>query len=142
MICGFCEEPGHHQDGCIKHGPPFWPDWHTKKVKQFNAEHGAHPKNSAKAISPPPPPKALFETNLRTLQMIGKQVTSELEQQLDDNTEGNMLMHRAIAVRPVHSDCTNQVIIQDQFDAQNESGSAYALGSDTSSTLPYNDLKL
>ena len=42
-------------------------------------------------------------------------------------------MCKAIAVRHVQSNDANQVIVQDQFDAQSESGSIYALGLDTSS---------
>ena len=34
-------------------------------------------------------------------------------------------MHRAIPVRHVQSEDANQVIIQDQFDAQSEYGSTY-----------------
>ena len=37
IICGFCEEPCHHQDDYIKCGPCFWPDWHAKKGEQLNA---------------------------------------------------------------------------------------------------------
>ena len=51
-------------------------------------------------------------------------------------------MCKAIAVRHVQSDNANQVIVQDQFDIQSESGSVYALGSDTSNELIYNDLEL
>ena len=142
IICGFCEEPGHHRDGCIKRGPPFWPDWHAKKVEQFNAKHGSRPEQKSDA-APPPPPKARFQPNLRTLQTTVEQVVGELEQQLEDNNaEGEALMCKAIAVRHVQSDDANQVIVQDQFDAQSDSGSVYALGSDTSSDLAYDDLEL
>ena len=72
MICGFCEDSGHHQDGCIKRGPPFWPDWHAKKVKQFNATHGLQPKKSLSYIPTPPPQKSRFEPNLRAIQMMNK----------------------------------------------------------------------
>ena len=51
-------------------------------------------------------------------------------------------MCKAIAVRHVQSDDANQVIVQEEFDAQSDSGSAYALGSETSSELAYNDLEL
>ena len=60
----------------------------------------------------------------------------------DNNAEGEALMCKAIAVRHVQSDDANQVIVQDQFDAQSDSGSVYALGSDTSSDLAYDDLEL
>ena len=53
-----------------------------------------------------------------------------------------MLIHRAMAVRHVHSDDSSQVIIQDQFDAQSESGGVYALSPDTSSELAYDNLEL
>ena len=77
------------------------------------------------------------------LQTAVEQVVSKLEQQLDDNnTEVEALMCKAIGVRHVQSDDANQVIVQDQFDAQSDSGSVYALGSDTSSNLAYNDLEL
>ena len=51
-------------------------------------------------------------------------------------------MHCATAVHHVQSEDTNQVIIQVQFDAQSESGSVYALSSDTSSELAYNNMEL
>ena len=103
MICGFCEEPGHHRDGCIKRGPPFRPDWHAKKVEQFNAKHGSHPEQKSEA-APPPPPKARFQPNLCTLQTTVEQVVGELEQQLDDNNaEGEDLMCKELAVCHVQS---------------------------------------
>ena len=74
--------------------------------------------------------------------MTVKQVTSELEQQLNDNTECEALMHHAIAVCHVKSEDANQVIIHDKFYAQSESGSVYALGTDTSSELIYGNLEL
>ena len=51
-------------------------------------------------------------------------------------------MCKATAVRHVLSDNANQVIVPDQFDAQSDHGSVYALGSDTSSNLAYGDLEL
>ena len=51
-------------------------------------------------------------------------------------------MHRAIAVHHLKMDEDHQVIAEDQFDGQSESGSVYALGSDTSSKLAYDDLEL
>ena len=46
-------------------------------------------------------------------------------------------MCKAIEVCHIQSDDTNQVIVQDEFDAQSESRSVYALGLDTSSELAY-----
>ena len=142
VICNFYDKPGHHQDGYIKRGPPSWPDWYTQKVEQFNTTHGLQSKKSSKDIATPPPPKPCFEPNLQAIQTTVDQVTSKLEQQLNDNTEDEALMHHAITVCHVQSEDNSQVIIEDQFDVQSESGSAYALGSDTTSELAYNDLEL
>ena len=71
-----------------------------------------------------------------------EQVSSELEKYLEDNTKCEALMHPTIAVYHVQSEDKHQVIIEDQFDGQSESGSAYALSSDTSSELTYNNLEL
>ena len=98
MICGFCEEPGHHLYSCIKRGPCFWPDWHAKTVKQFNATHGSQPKKSAKNISMPPPPKPHFEPNLRAIQMMIDQVTRKLDKKMNDSTKGEALTHHAMEV--------------------------------------------
>ena len=51
-------------------------------------------------------------------------------------------MHRVIAVCHVQSEDKPQVIIEDQFDGQSESSIVYALGSDTTSELAYDDLEL
>ena len=51
-------------------------------------------------------------------------------------------MHRTIAVCHAQPDDNHQLIIEDQFDGQSESSIAYALGSDTTRELAYNDLEI
>ena len=124
----------------IKHGPCFWPDWHTKKVEQVNARHGAQPRKSVKDISLPPPPKPCVRPKLQLIQKTVERVTSKLEQQLQGNTKGKAFVHCTIAVCHLKTDEDHQVITVDQFDGQSGSGSVYALGSDTSSELVCDNL--
>ena len=151
-ICGFCDEPGHTNDSCIKRGPDFWPDWHSKKVAQYNAQHGDKPKKSPDQTPTPPPPTASFHSNtsdrvVKNIQTTIEDVSQQLLDQLNDGMDGNELLHHAIAVRHQEitqdqQDSSESNVIQDQFDAKSETDSVFALDSETSSNVDYDDLEI
>ena len=169
-VCNFCDESGHLDDSCIKRGLNFWPDWHTKKVTQYNLLHGDKPKRNPNDVPVPPPPRARFDhkPSVRAIQAAVNDATAELDtadpsadtvrsaiatveaelaKQLDDNVEGDQLMHRAIAVQSMntaktfHSPTAHEPTTNEGTEAL-DLDDIWALNSDTSSEHAADDLDI
>ena len=108
---GFCGEPGHKDHRCNKQGEAFWSSYHAQKGAQYNLVHGKCPTSEQKAKhnSAPAPPNAKFKPRLHPLQAsIGEQA-KQLEEDLENISEGKTLMVKALSVRhQIVETATNQ----------------------------------